>query len=163
MLGRRVRLLTHPRVAARLWDGHLAGSMAESYRPEAQAVEQRRFEDFFELCELDEARAVRWGPFTIRCRFTNHSIPTTALRIEAGGRSVGYSADTGYDPALIEWLAAADLVIHEVNRGVHTPYERLAALPASLRARMRLIHYPDDFDLEGSVIAPLRVGEPVVV
>ena len=27
-----------------------------------------------------------------------------------------------------------------------------------LRARMRLIHYPDDFDVEGSVIAPLRQG-----
>ena len=41
---------------------------------------------------------------------------------------------------------------------VHTPYDRLAALPAALRSRMRLIHYSDDFDLDASVIEPLRQG-----
>jgi hypothetical protein len=41
---------------------------------------------------------------------------------------------------------------------VHTPYARLAALPAALRAKMRLIHYPDEFDVETSAIEPLRQG-----
>lgn len=41
---------------------------------------------------------------------------------------------------------------------MHTPYEKLAALPAELRARMRLIHYPDDFDTSASVIEPLAQG-----
>ena len=62
------------------------------------------------------------------------------------------------DEGLIDWLSEADLVVHETNHGVHTPYEKLAALPAELRARMRLIHYPDDFDTSASVIEPLAQG-----
>ena len=57
----------------------------------------------------------------------------------------------------------ADLIVHETNYGAHTPYEKLAALPEAIRARMRLIHYPDDFDREGSVIASLSQGERVEV
>jgi ribonuclease BN (tRNA processing enzyme) len=92
-----------------------------------------------------------------------HSLPTTALRIRAGGRSLGYSADTSFDPTLIDWLAQADLVIHETNHGIHTPYEKLAELPADLRERMRLIHYPDDFDLKASAIVPLRQGDCLAI
>ena len=80
--------------------------------------------------------------------------------MEAGGRTLGYSADTAFDPGLIDFLSAADLIIHETNLGpAHTPYEQLAALPADLRARMRLIHYPDGFDTSGSAIAALSEGE----
>jgi hypothetical protein len=35
---------------------------------------------------------------------------------------------------------------------------KLAALPESLRSRMRLTHYPDDFDADSSVIESLRQG-----
>jgi hypothetical protein len=42
---------------------------------------------------------------------------------------------------------AVDLVVHEANLPpLHTPYEMLAGLPADLHAKLRLIHYPDDFD-----------------
>ena len=121
--------------------------------------------------ELAMERLYRWArthpapgnvsipSFAIECQKTIHHIPTTAFRIRAGGRCLGYSADTAFDPGLIEWLSAADLVVHETNLGVHTPYERLAALPEALRARMRLIHYPDDFDTKVSVIEALRQGQ----
>ncbi|HLM42348.1 MAG TPA: ribonuclease Z, partial [Myxococcaceae bacterium] len=107
--------------------------------------------------------AVHFGPFSIECRRTYHHLPTTALRIRAAGRSLGYSADTAFDEDLIQWLAEADLVVHETNYGVHTPYEKLAALPAELRAKMRLIHYPDDFDLGASNIEPLVQGRRYTV
>ncbi|HEY8427763.1 MAG TPA: hypothetical protein VIL20_05285, partial [Sandaracinaceae bacterium] len=92
-----------------------------------------------------------------------HHIPTTAFRIRAGGRTLGYSADTAFDPSLIAWLAEADLVVHETNYGIHTPYASLATLPAELRAKMRLIHYPDDFDLAASRIEPLVQGRRYAV
>jgi hypothetical protein len=80
--------------------------------------------------------------------------------IEAAGRKLGYSSDTAFDPDLIRFLEPADLIIHETNFGpAHTPYSALAALPAPLRARMRLIHYADSFDTESSVITPLHEGE----
>ena len=89
-------------------------------------------------------------------------MPTYALRITAGGRVLGFSADTAHDPGLIEWLSAADLIVHEAttmaHSGVHTPYRKLAALPESLRSKMRLTHLPDDFDADSSAIEPLREG-----
>ena len=102
------------------------------------------------------------GPFSIECRRTIHGVPTFAFRITARGRTLGFSADTAYDPSLIEWLSGADLIVHEVttlvHTGVHTPYEKLAALPESIRFKMRVAHYPDDFDVDSSVIEALSEG-----
>lgn len=157
-LKRRLPLLCHPAVAARLWDGHLAAGMEQLLPKVGAPFTSHRLEDWFDLRPLDEAAPVRVGPFELRCRRTIHHIPTTALRIRAGDRELGYSADTAFDPSLIAWLGEADLIVHETNYGVHTPYEDLAALPAELRARMRLIHYPDSFDVGASVIEPLEQG-----
>jgi ribonuclease BN (tRNA processing enzyme) len=89
-----------------------------------------------------------------------HHVPTSALFIEAAGRTLGYSADTAFDPELIAFLEPADLVIHETNLGpAHTPYAALAQLPAELRAKMRLIHYMDGFDCAASSITCLCEGE----
>jgi hypothetical protein len=63
---------------------------------------------------------------------------------------------------LIEWLAAADLIVHEVTTmtesAVHTSCEKLAGIRPWFRSKMRLTHYPDDFDAESSAIEPLRQG-----
>ncbi len=159
VLGRRIRLLAHPLVASRLWDGHLAAGMQFSNQGAPSAPVERRFEDFFDWVPLDEAAPVACEAFRIRCHPTVHSVPTTAVIVEADTTSVGYSADTSFDPALIEWLSAADLIVHEAGPGhMHTPYEQLLGLSSSLRARIRLIHYPDDFDIASSEIEPLSQG-----
>lgn len=159
LLRKRVPLVTHVEVAARLWDGHLAGGMEwfMSIDPTAP-LERRSLHDYFDVTTMTETDATQVGPFRIECRKTLHSVPTTALRIHAAGRTLGYSCDTAYDPSLIDWLAPADRIIHETNLGIHTPYEKLASLPANLRDKMLLIHYPDDFVLDGRVIEPLRQG-----
>jgi ribonuclease BN (tRNA processing enzyme) len=157
-LRRRLKLVAHRDVAARLWDGHLAAGM-EQLLPSLEAAPlAKSFDDYFDLVPVAEDAPATVGPFTVECRKTIHHIPTTAFRLRAGGRSLGYSADTAFDESLIAWLAEADLFVHETNYGVHTPYARLAALPDALRARMRLIHYPDDFDLAASTIEPLHQG-----
>jgi ribonuclease BN (tRNA processing enzyme) len=158
VLGKRMPLLLHPKVRDRLWEGSLAAGMEHLVHTIGEPPRVLGLEDYFDPRALDVGAEVALGPFRIACRPTLHHIPTYALRIAAGGRTLGYSADTAFDPALIEWLAEADLVIHETNYGIHTPYADLAALPADLRARMRLIHYPDDFDLAGSNIEPLLQG-----
>ena len=70
-----------------------------------------------------------------------------------------YSADTAFDPQLVDWLSEADLFFHETNLGIHTPLASLAALPEATRARMRLIHYPDFHEVATSPIACAREGE----
>ncbi|MCC6876791.1 MAG: MBL fold metallo-hydrolase [Sandaracinaceae bacterium] len=158
VLRRRARLVVHPAVQNRLWDGHLAAGMEHLGIPGAPDARAMALEDYFEIVPLRERAPARIGPFTIECRRTLHHVPTTALRVHAGERSLGYSADTSFDRALIAWLAEADLVVHETNYGAHTPYASLAELPGELRSKLRLIHYPDDFDLDASVIEPLRQG-----
>jgi ribonuclease BN (tRNA processing enzyme) len=149
-------ILTHPDVARDLWDRHLAVTMGTILPSVGATPKLMRQEDYFAMTFLSEDAPTTFGPFSIECRRTIHHIPTFALRIRAGGRVLGCSADTAYDPDLISWLANADLIVHETNVGIHTPYERLAALPEDLRARMRLIHYPDDFDMKASTIEPLE-------
>lgn len=161
-LGRRARILTHPDVAARLWPGLLSAGMGEvRIDPSAPPV-VKHLEDYFDVTALDLTEAVTLGPFAVECRRTIHSVPTTAFRISVHGRKLGFSADTAYDPGLIAWLDPCDLILHEVTTLtkslVHTPYNDLAALAAPLRARMRLFHYPDDYDAGTSVIEPLRQG-----
>jgi ribonuclease BN (tRNA processing enzyme) len=161
-LGVRAKLLMHPDTSARLWDGLLAAGMEWiQAKPEAVPI-RKHLSDYFELIDLNPLYPVRCGPFAVECRRTIHSVPTYAFRIVAGGRTLGFSADTAYDPSLIDWLASADLIVHEattmVHTGVHTPYDKLAALPESLRSKIRLTHYPDDFDVDCSSIEPLRQG-----
>jgi ribonuclease BN (tRNA processing enzyme) len=161
-LQRRARLYMHPEVSARAWDGLLAAGMDHVHAGPDAPSGRKQFADYFELIDLDAARPVECGPFAIECRRTIHGVPTYALRITAGGRVLGFSADTAFDPGLIEWLSAADLIVHEAtsmaHSGTHTPYEKLAALPEAVRSKMRLTHLPDDFDAEASVIEVLREG-----
>jgi ribonuclease BN (tRNA processing enzyme) len=158
-LGRRMPLVTRPEVAARLWDGLLAGSMEWVTLEQGAAPCHRELQDFYQLIPVQGSESAELGPFVIECRPTIHSIPATAFRIRAGGRCLGYSGDAAFEPALVDWLAEADLVVHETNPGLlHTPYEKLAALPPAVRGKMRLIHYPDSFDVAASVIEPLRQG-----
>lgn len=127
-------------------------------------LKQLELLDYTDRVDL-QTGGTRIGPLLIERRFTRHHIPTTAIRVsvDTGGARprplFGYSADTAFDPDLIAWLAEAELIIHETNFGVHTPLSSLLLLPAELRARMRLIHYPDLLDPDTSPITCLREGQ----
>jgi ribonuclease BN (tRNA processing enzyme) len=155
---KRVHLVASPEVRAAIWDQRLRAPMERLW--DGHAFRELSFDDYFQFQPLDWSGEVALGPFRIRARATKHHVPTSALLIEAGGRTLGYSADTAFDPSLIAFLAEADLILHETNLGpAHTPYADLARLPADVRERMRLVHYPDDFDLGASTIAALEEGQ----
>jgi ribonuclease BN (tRNA processing enzyme) len=152
VLDRRPVLAAHPQVSARLWE-RLAPGMDEDDQAKPQALS-----DYFDVTHLDDARPVRIGPFELACRRTRHHVPTYALRVTAGGRTLGISSDTPFDPSLIDWLSTADLVLHETGDGIHTSYGKLAALPEPLRRKLRLIHFSDEFAPENGAIEPLVQG-----
>jgi ribonuclease BN (tRNA processing enzyme) len=159
VLKKRLVLYTHPEVAARLWEGHLAAGM-EQLLPAADAAPiPMSLEQYFEVRFLDENAPVLCGPFLLHCHRTIHHIPTFAVKIQHNEGILGISADTCFDPELLSWLEEAALIIHETNFGVHTPYEKLAELPEALREKMRLTHYFDGFDCKGSVIRCLEEGK----
>lgn len=155
---RRVKLVASAEVRASIWDQRLKAPMSALW--DGSRFRELGFDDYFEHVPLDWESTTTVGPFRIRARRTIHHVPTSALLVEAGGRTLGYSSDTAFDPELMAFLAPADLIIHETNFGpAHTPYAALAGLPPELRARMRLIHYSDLFDEASSAIAVLHEGD----
>jgi ribonuclease BN (tRNA processing enzyme) len=160
---RKLELVAHPEVIARLWEGHLAAGMEQLMPSVGAAIQRMQLDDYFDVIPLREDAPLEIGGMAIECRRTIHHIPTYALRVRVGERRLGHSADTAFDPSLIAWLGESDLVVHETNHGTHTPYAKLAELPADVRAKMRLVHYPDELDLEASVIEPLREGRVYAV
>jgi ribonuclease BN (tRNA processing enzyme) len=86
----------------------------------------------------------------IRACKTYHTEESLAYRIEAGGRTLAYTGDTGRDAALEEWLAGADALLCECSLPDGTDNDRhltpsgVAALARSARpGRILLTHiYP---------------------
>ncbi len=157
--GRRCALHAAPEVLEGLWETRLRGAM-EVLMDADGARHRLTLDDYADVRPLaSDGSAVEVGGLTVAWRPTVHHIPTSALRVTCGGARFGYSADTAWDPSLVAWLAACDLFLHETNYGVHTPLARLEALDEATRARMRLIHYPDTHDVEGSLIACAREGD----
>jgi ribonuclease BN (tRNA processing enzyme) len=156
--GRKARLYAVPEVLAGLWDTRLRGGMETLIDAPGGPAHTLTLEDYADVVPLGPGES-RIGELTLEHRPTIHHIPTSAIRVRAGQRTVGYSADTAFDPGLVEWLSRSDLFFHETNLGVHTPLASLVALPERTRARMRLIHYPDFHDVEGSPIPCAREGE----
>jgi len=155
--GRKVVLHAAPEVLAGLWDTRLKGGMDTLMQADGSRT-ALTLEDYAEVRPLTagtnsiEDLSVEWRP-------TIHHIPTSALRFGASGRTFGYSADTSFDPTLIDWLSPTDLFFHETNLGVHTPLASLVSLPEDVKRRMRLIHYPDFHAPDGSPIVCAREGE----
>ncbi len=158
--GKRLTLLAAPEVRVSLWEPRLQASMGQLW--DGAKFKAMSFENYFDYQPLQWETATQVGPFTIRARRTIHHVPTSAVLISAGGRTLGYSADTAFDPTLIEFLSGADLIIHETNHGpAHTAYEDLLTLDEGLLRKMRLIHYSDLFDTAASKIAVANQGEVI--
>lgn len=158
--GRRLRLFASPEVHDTVWPARLKGSMSTLW--DGQALQRLGYEDYFEPRVLPWGEPTEVGPFRITTRRTRHHVPTSALLVEGAGGTLGYSADAAFEPALLDFLAPADVIVHETNLGPsHTALSDLAALPEALRAKMWLVHYPDGFDVEGSPIPCASEGQRI--
>lgn len=156
--GKKACVYAIPEVLHGLWDTRLKGGMEVLLESPHGPSRTMKLEDYCDVVPL-EGDATQIGPLAVEHRRTIHHIPTSALRVTAFGRTFGYSADTAFDPSLIEWLSKASLFFHETNLGVHTPLTSLLGLPEATRAAMRLIHYPDFHDPNGSPITCAREGD----
>jgi ribonuclease BN (tRNA processing enzyme) len=67
--------------------------------------------DFFDL----EVGKRELGPFQITLARMNHPVETFGFRIEADGKVLAYSADTGETPALVDLARNADLLLCEAS------------------------------------------------
>jgi ribonuclease BN (tRNA processing enzyme) len=62
------------------------------------------------------------GPFALSFATVNHPIPTSAVRITYGDRTLVYSADTGESPELVSLARGADLFLCEASFGPDEEY-----------------------------------------
>ncbi len=128
----------------------------------------KRF-DFRTVGEGDQAAH---GGLGLRFGATAHSVPTIGVRLEAGGRALAYSADTGLGGGVPGLAEGADVLLCEATyqgaREEHPfPYHLTATEAGELAARagsrrLVLTHIPPDLDGEQSVAeAGAAFGAPV--
>ena len=86
--------------------------------------------------EIEDGSQVEVGPLRMRFSRTDHPVETLAVRVESGGRALGYSADTGPAWSLGE-LGPLDLALVEAS--FLAPHEgrarHLSARQAGMAAR----------------------------
>ncbi|HSN07020.1 MAG TPA: MBL fold metallo-hydrolase [Candidatus Angelobacter sp.] len=63
----------------------------------------------------DHAPQTELGPFRITTARVNHPVEAYAIRVEAGGRSLVFSGDTGESEALVDLSRGADLALYEAS------------------------------------------------
>jgi ribonuclease BN (tRNA processing enzyme) len=150
----RPHIHTSRPAADRLWE-RLAPAMDAAATPSPRGLDE-----FYELSVLEPGTAATVAGLSVECRATQHPVPTIGLLISDGTATLGWSSDTPFDEAHLQWLSRADVIVHECNHPpVHTPIESLNALPPELRAKIRLIHLPDHFDQSATDLKPLQQGE----
>lgn len=71
------------------------------------------FSEVFAAEEYDPAAARTLGPFTVRFQATRHYVPCWAIRVEAAGKALVYSADTGPSGDVVAFARDADLFVCE--------------------------------------------------
>lgn len=161
MVGGILPLYTTPDVAEALWERRLSVSLGTMY--DGNLYKEHHLEDYVDLHVVPWQTPTTVGPFTIETRQTIHHIPTAGLRIRALGKTFGYSCDTAWDPAHLQWLADADTIFHETSLGpAHTPLFKLLELPEEIRRKLRVVHYPDSIVQPDEVVFA-REGEVLVV
>ncbi|MGG0719184.1 MBL fold metallo-hydrolase [Robertmurraya massiliosenegalensis] len=63
----------------------------------------------------DPQKTLNVGPFKVQFLRTNHPVPCFAMRIEADGKTLVYTADTSYKNEFISFSEDADLLLAECN------------------------------------------------
>jgi ribonuclease BN (tRNA processing enzyme) len=152
----RPRLHVSAPVAQRLWE-RLAPAM---HPPLGRDDRPSVLEDYFDVRVLSPEQPCAVAGLSVRCRFTKHPVPTMGFLLKDNRATFGWSGDTPFERAHVDWLSQADLFVHESNVGpAHTPIESLNNLPEAIQRKIRLIHLPDDFPRNATGLSMLREGQ----
>lgn len=164
----RPTLVSHAAVLAAVWPQRLYVGLGQSINDDGVHV-QNRLGDFYHTSLLfpGQRKAIGNTGIEVEARLTIHHIPCAAYRVYYQGRCVGFSGDTAFDPALVDWLAEANLLFHESTYGPgHTAYPALrdyALAHPGLADKLYLYHYPDNLDVAHSALKVAEVGKVYAV
>jgi ribonuclease BN (tRNA processing enzyme) len=145
-------------LVAWLWGASMGtGSGTRLYIPPAGREDLERlatrFDDVFDVHEYADGERFTAAGFEVTPRRVLHySQPTWALRVEAGDKTVAFSADTAPTPALVEVARDADLFLCEATlededsepRGHMNAREAAAVALQANAKRLLLVHRPSE-------------------
>ena len=104
------------------------------YAPSSPTLERELlpFRDVLNIQTLDSGTSISFGEMSFSFYKTDHALPCYAMRVEAGGRTLVYTADTTWDDGLVQFAAKADVLLAEStflekDKGPNTP-KHLSAL-----------------------------------
>jgi ribonuclease BN (tRNA processing enzyme) len=130
----------------------------------AEAVVGHDLGPTFRWTTIDAHSALEIGPLRFRFSRTDHSVETLAVRVDAGGRSLAYSADTGPDWSVAElgegvdlFMCEASLTEAEEGRVQHLSAAQAGAMAsAAAVGRLVLTHVVPGVDPEAQRAAAAR-------
>ncbi len=130
-----------PEVEQPLWEHRLKAAMAGRDG-------DRTLESFFNVHVWEEGTdhllAGTELPWCFRIRRSLHSLPCFGFVATFGDVQLGYSGDSEFEDAHVEFLRDADFIIHEAGDVYpHTEVASLEQLPDNIRRKIHLIHTPD--------------------
>lgn len=85
------------------------------YGPEGNVCPPLTYHDYTEARYVKPSEKSRIGPFTVTFQETNHPALCYAMRIENQGKSLVYTADTGWYDELVDLAHDADLLLCETS------------------------------------------------
>lgn len=180
--GRRIRLHTTGTVYQDL-EQLFFGRLRTTFNGDYTRLVSTELPDYVEFHELAEEGVTAMTPsVSVEVRYNWHPVATLGLKLSCASGVIGISGDTCYRPPLLrqlreqgilsesryrkltgDWLWDADVIYHEADRldpSPHTLEKDLLKLPERVRTKIRLVHFPDDFDERDLPLA--REGERVL-
>lgn len=142
-----------------------AAFLARATAPFDECDDPGRFDRTVIVREYDPADLLSIGELTVAFARTVHYVPTWAMRFhEAGGQSLGYTADTGPTADLAGFFSGVDILLAEAtlpestpaaphDRGSLTASEAARLATASNAARLVLTHYWEEQQPESQQVA----------
>ena len=127
--------------------------------------------------DFDPGQEFSVGPFGVHSWLLPHWVPNAGLRLEAGGRILAYTGDSGPSPDLHRLARGADLLLAEASSAREVPGESARYLSSASQAghlagkagagQLVLTHLMPGTDPDDSVLAaaerytgPIAVASP---
>lgn len=125
-------------------------------RLDAMLARQGAAAKVFDVVELEDGARLSLGEVELRAVAVHHSVPTFAVRAEAGGRVFAYGADSGPMPALVELARGAGLFVAEAGadtpQAYHcTPEDAGAAAEEAVVGQLVLTHLAPGLDVDDAI------------
>lgn len=110
-----IGVLQHARLIQGLLGKNMDNLPIYAHSLDQQEFQKLTYKNITKGIAYDPEETLTVGPFTIHFLLTDHPVPCYAMRIEADGKSIVYTADTSYKKEFVPFTKGADVLLCECN------------------------------------------------